>query len=508
MNILDALDDADLFAPAFAEESWRPWRAFLGALFGLPLPNDLAQLARDCTGRSDVLDGGAFREAWLTIGRRAGKSRVLALVAVYVATFLDWRLRLAIGETGVVMVLATDRDQAGVLLGYVRGLLAANPVLARMVTGQTAERIELAGQRVAIEVHTSSYRAVRGRTVIAALADECAFWRSDTSANPAAEVVRALRPALATLAPDSLLIGASSPYSRSGLLWDQFRRHHGREGSPVLLWQAASRTMNPSLDPAVIAAELEADPEAGAAEWLGEFRRDIAAFVSAEVIAAAVVPGRHELPPVPGVRYFGFVDPAGGGGQDSFTAAVAHAEGERVILDLVREVRPPFSPEAAVAEISAALAPYGVTIVTGDRYAGMWPAEAFRKAGLWFDHSERDRSAIYREALPLLNAGRAELLDHARLLAQLGALERRTGRSGRDTIDHAPGGHDDLANAAAGALLLASRQALPADLAQAFIVRSEWAGDLLDAPPADRREAIVWDELERTKPAWERIIDA
>ena len=50
---------------------------------------------------------------------------------------------------------------------------------------------------------------------------------------------------------------------------------------------------------------------------------------------------------------------------------------------------------------------------------------------------------------------RCELLDHQRLLTQLCGLERRTGRgTGRDNIDHVPGGHDDIANAAAGALTL------------------------------------------------------
>jgi hypothetical protein len=49
-----------------------------------------------------------------------------------------------------------------------------------------------------------------------------------------------------------------------------------------------------------------------------------------------------------------------------------------------------------------------------------------------------------------------DLLDNSKLVAQLVGLERRTVRSGRDSIDHGPGGHDDLANAAAGALLSAS----------------------------------------------------
>jgi len=54
------------------------------------------------------------------------------------------------------------------------------------------------------------------------------------------------------------------------------------------------------------------------------------------------------------------------------------------------------------------------------------------------------------------------LLDVPRLASQLCGLERRTARGGKDSIDHGPGAHDDLANAAAGALLLAAaRQGLP-----------------------------------------------
>jgi hypothetical protein len=52
-----------------------------------------------------------------------------------------------------------------------------------------------------------------------------------------------------------------------------------------------------------------------------------------------------------------------------------------------------------------------------------------------------------------------DLLDNARLIAQLVQLERRTARGGRDSIDHPAGGHDDLANAAAGAVVLAAKKA-------------------------------------------------
>jgi hypothetical protein len=157
-------------------------------------------------------------------------------------------------------------------------------------------------------------------------------------------------------------------------------------------------------------------------------------------------------------EYRAFVDVAGGSGADSMTLAVAHAEprgdASVAMLDLLREVRPPFSPEATVAEFAMVLRTYGVAEVVGDRYAGDWPREQFRRHGIEYVPSTRSKSDIYREVLPLINAGRVELLDHERLLQQLASLERRVARGGRDTVDHAPGSHDDVANAVCGALLL------------------------------------------------------
>jgi hypothetical protein len=93
----------------------------------------------------------------------------------------------------------------------------------------------------------------------------------------------------------------------------------------------------------------------------------------------------------------------------------------------------------------------------------LWPAERFRAHGIAYEICETTKSDLYRDLLPLLNAGRAELLDHPRLVAQLCNLERRTARGGKDSIDHAPNAHDDVANAVAGAVVAASQGALSMD---------------------------------------------
>lgn len=155
------------------------------------------------------------------------------------------------------------------------------------------------------------------------------------------------------------------------------------------------------------------------------------------------------------------------------TMALAHRDKQGMaVLDAIRERRPPFSPEGVVEEFTALLKTYRCNKVVGDRYAGEWPREQFRKNGVIYETSERTKSAIYLDSLPLLNSSKIELLDHPRLIAQLCALERRTARGGRDSIDHPPGSHDDLANSALGALLLASAKAGPLLISDEVLMKS------------------------------------
>ena len=452
MNILEALDDPELFAPHFRGTTWQPWRAFLAALFALPMDDDVLALYREHTGRTKP-PAAPFNEATLVIGRRGGKSRMLAAIAVYLAAFRDYEMHMAPGEVATIAVIASDRRQARAIFRYVSGLLQAVPMLAELVEDERADTITLRN-RVVIEIATASFRVTRGYTFAAVLADETAFWRSEDSARPDVEIFNALRPGLATI-PGAILLNASSPYRKRGVLWQSYQRHHGKDDARVLAWQAPTLAMNPSLDPGIVDEAYADDPESAAAEYGAEFRSDLSDFIPRAVVDACTVAGRYELPPMPGVRYVAFIDPSGGTGSDSMTLAIAHRQGDLAVLDCVREVRPPFSPEAVCAEFAAALRSYGVTKVTGDRYAGEWPREALCRHGIAYDLSDRVRSELYLDVLPVLNSRRAELLDAPRLASQLCGLERRTSRSGRDSVDHGPTGHDDLANVVAGALLLA-----------------------------------------------------
>ena len=386
-SILETMQDAALFGCHFKDQStWMAWRVFCAALFGLPIDESERRLFRKCTGRHHPQPSG-YQEAWLCIGRRGGKSFVLALIATYLACFRDWRPYLAPGERATIMVIAADRKQARVIMRYCKGLILNTPMLASMVESETSDSISLRS-RVVVEVHTASFKTTRGYTLVAALCDEIAFWPTEDAAEPDFEVINALRPGMATI-PGAMLLCGSSPYGRRGALWEAYRHYYGKDGP--LIWRAPTRTMNTTVPESVIAQAMERDPASASAEYLAEFRSDIEGFVLREVVDACVTSGVFERPPQSNHRYVGFVDPSGGS-SDSMTLGIAHREADQVVLDAVREVRPPFSPESVVSDFAQLCKTYRVNQLQGDRYAGVWPVEQFCKRGLRYEQSANPKS--------------------------------------------------------------------------------------------------------------------
>lgn len=452
LTILEAMDDPALFAPHLTRFRADRWRVFLQALFALPMDEASLEIYRYHTGRQQP-PTEPFTEAALICGRRSGKSFTIALIATFLAVTRDYAPYLAVGEMATIAVLASDRRQARTIFRYVVGMLNAVPSLKRTIAKEMDESIQLRNN-VVIEITTASLRATRGYTYAAVLADETAFWRSDESANPDAEILRALRPGMASI-PGSVLLLASSPYAKRGELYAMFRRFYGDDTGRSLVWKAASLEMNPTLSQSIVDEAYASDPAAADAEYGGNFRNDVETFISREVVEACVEPGVHERGRMQGLRYVGFCDPSGGS-SDSFTGAIAHSEGDKVVLDVIMERKPPFSPEEVIKLFSRVFKEYGIVKIKSDRYSGQFSAEQFQKNGIQCEQSARPKSELYGDMLPLLTSSKAVLLDSPVLVKQLCELERRTSRSGKDSIDHMPGSHDDVANFVAGSLLMAS----------------------------------------------------
>lgn len=443
---------------------WDPWRTFWQAVFALPMNKaNRERFAKHAGGREPP--SAPVSEVWALVGRRGGKSRNMGIAAGFLAIRRDYRTLLGPGEQAIIPVIAADRKQARQVLNYLKGfcaLKAIEPYVGRILTWS----VEFT-TGVTVEVATASYRTTRGYTIPAILADELAFWRSDDSAEPDTEILDALRGGMLTI-PDALLIAGSTPYARKGELYNAHTEHYGKNTPDILVWNADTLSMHagPRVEK-FVAKKFEDDPVVAASEYGTEgavvFRADVESYIDPEAVEDVTVIGRHELVPARndnGVllrTYKAFTDPSGGS-QDAWTLAIAHQQDAKAVLDAIRETQPPFSPENVVKDYATVLKSYGIKEVWGDHYGGEFPRELFRKHGITYRVSDSTKSDLYREILPAINAGHVELLEHKRLKAQLCGLERHVARSGQDTIDHAPGGHDDTANAVAGALGLASRK--------------------------------------------------
>jgi hypothetical protein len=430
----------------------------------LPSCSTVDDIYRLCTGRLTWPEVQA-RLVSLIVGRRGGKSYITAIIGIYLACCRTYRLKL--GTKGMVMILARDKEQAGVIRGYILAFLSAVPELAEMLSDTPNQKLIELKNGLTIEVRAVSEGGTRGYTVVAALMDEIAFWPTDPeSAKQDKKILRALRPAMFGIR-NAMIVMLSSPYAQRGVLYENHRRDYAHDDAKGFVWQADTLSMRPEQDDELldeIRDLYDEDPESANAEYGAQFRHDLESIFTMMSVEGVGQPGRIEQARSTKHTYRVFVDPSGGS-SDSYVAAVAHDEvrtvdGEKMtvrVLDKVKEWVPKFDPEEVSKEVVQLCKDYGVRKVTGDAYGGEWPRDPLKKRGIDYELSELSRSELYLAFLPLVNSKRCELLDldhHRKLLNQLVNLERRVGRTGKDTIDHPPGSHDDVGNAVAGVLVM------------------------------------------------------
>lgn len=455
MSMRAALEHPGIFGSILPGESWAAWRVLLIALMGEKLTPAERAIFTELTGR-EIEPGVRVDEFWGIVGRRGGKTRAIAVLGAYIAGLVDVSDILAPGERASLPIISASLYQANKAFQYLDGIFSGVPAFKKLVTGQTSDTISLS-TRVDIECRPASFRTIRGGTCVAIVGDEVSFWRSDNSANPDTEILNAARPSLATTG--GLLAAITSPYSQRGEAYKTFKDHFGQAGDPkIIVAKAPSRTMNPSLQQSVIDRAYQRDAAAASAEYGAEFRKDISGWADRALIETAVDYGVTVRPPDSAKRlnYRSGCDPSGGA-SDSFTMAIAHDEGNVAILDCLLEIKAPFNPTSATELIAETLKSYGLSETVGDKYAAEWVVDAFAKCGIKYRHSERDRSSIYLDALPLFTSGRVRLLDIPRLVNQFASLERRTSGGGKDRVDHGPGGKDDACNSAALAIITRGR---------------------------------------------------
>jgi len=384
----------------------------------------------------------------LRLGRRSGKGRIAAVLAVWEATVNAAAHLAAVrpGEQVHIVVVAPSRDQARLVQGYIGGFLR-RPGLASLIARETIDEIELSNG-IVINTLPCNAASVRGRAIAVVIMDEAA-WFSGVDGSPldARELADALVPATAQF-PERRILVLSTPRFGWGWFADLCAEAESGSDPELRVWHATTAEMNPRIDASFLKRQRLKDPEAFAREYEAEFPTGIAAALEPALVRAAVRVDPDVLPPKPYVSYVIATDP--GFVHDAFTLVVAHREGERVFVDLVRgwhgTQAAPVPLETTLDTIAELAKAYNGAQVITDQSTEAAIRQGLTRRGVvavaraWTaDRAASALAAVRRH----LVSGRLELPAHEALVNELIGLEQRP--SGRPRIGAAGRGHDDYA---------------------------------------------------------------
>lgn len=376
----------------------------------------------------------------LVLSRGAGKSLLLATIAVYEAVTNPYQA--APGETVAVVALAPRKKQAADMLRYAAAHLQ-RPSLAPFVARAIKEEIVLQnGRFLRIQAVDKSGGAARGPTYITSLFDESAFLSCDGVIIDAEQWQAILAGARGV--SDFRGIMSSTPNGKSGFFWETFDTHHKHPGKSWQCFLGPQPIIRPDMDPALLDEFKRSDPEAFEREFLCSF--DAAGterFFDSAHVHACVQKGLQSVPPRgPHVQYVAAVDPTGGAHDWMTLSVVERAEDGSVRQCLTRGWDPTIQGAPTVhdiaREIATLIAPYGIRTVYGDIFGGAWVAEAFAAVGIvyetrGFNSSHKlQRASLLRE---LFAARHIVLLDEPIQTRELIEYERKTTRTGLVSVN-------------------------------------------------------------------------
>lgn len=466
ITLSQALTHPDIFGGTFNAPSFWTWRVVAKLIDGISLTEQReVDLYQEATGRryDRAAASVAVRRLVMLVGRRGGKDRFMSAVAVWRAALCaDWSKYMSAGEFFVCLLLGRDRRQAAILRRYCEGLLRV-PMLAEQLARRSDDAVEFVNG-VTLEIGTNNAALIRGRSAIAILGSEVSFWRTDSSAMSSdEEVIAAASPSMAMCPDGGLLVLGSSVYRKAGLMYRLYKElHGGADADPEdVCWFTPSLVMNPKLSLTVIDKAIAEDPARNRAEFLNEWRSDLTGLIPPELVDQLTDFGVRERPPMPGIRYVAFADPAGGTDSysgDSYTLAIGHlttGKERMIVIDALREWKPRFVPSAVVAEYEVLLRSYGIHEVHSDRYSRGFHEDILARSSLTLRLSEYDTSENYRRSLPVLLSGGVRFVDYPTLRKELVGLERHLSANGYETIGHAKkaNAHDDCATSVCGLIV-------------------------------------------------------
>ncbi len=448
-------------------------RQSLDALYGLPTLKE-AQHPFDLFTQRETWPSTQFDDVTIVCGRRSGKTtRVGLTVGLYEAALGGHERYIGKAERAHVVLMAQSVRAVTEALVAAKAIISQSPALQQAIEDVRSTEVVFKN-RMLLSIWPCNYGSIRGLHIPVCIMDEVGVWDVE-GVNPDKEVVRAVRPAMATF-PRRLLIKTSTPWAKAGVLWDDWERSWGRDGATTLVWRSPTWYMNPVVPMEYLVAEYEKDPSAALREYGAEFSDAADAFLNMELIRAAVDANVTERAPVRGRQYFSAVDLAFKA--DYAVMCVAHREGDTVIVDLWRGWQPqpkkPLSPAGLAEEHADICRDYKIETLMGDQYAAEPYRDLLREHRVYFTEVTLTRQRhkrvtadyrrevgasktdIYGALKSLFLQGRIRLPDVAEGVTQLRQLLVKRTFQGSEQIGAPSGAHDDFP----AALALAAWQAM------------------------------------------------
>lgn len=446
-------------------------------------------LAKQLFGDVDRFPREARHVLVAVCGARGGKSYVLSALRMLHLALTVSLATLAPGEVAVALIVAPDKRLARQVLRYALGAISGMPSLKRLVQSSTADGFVLKREEgpVSVEVlpATRGGSAVRGRSLVGAVLDECAFFRDDSYQVNDAEVYRAVAPRVLR---GGQLVLASTPWAEQGLLWDFHSRNHEHPvdaisaHAPTLLLRDDEHTRG------YVQREQDRDPANAAREFGAEFMGTTGeSFFDGDAIKSSI-DDKLVMP----VHLSHTTASAGadmGFRSDSSALVIALRDQARVVVADIHELRPtkgkPLKPSGVVASFAEVVKGYAGEYVVADAHYRQAIVEHLEDNDLALvsaPEGANGKAETYQAVRALLREGRIRLPAHDRLIRQLREVTARPTAGGGISIVSPrwrTGGHGDLVSAMVLAVWDAAR-GLPVEV------------PVQHAEPRER-EAAAWE---------------
>lgn len=409
----------------------------------------------------------------LICGRRAGKTTISAILAIYCAISTNWKPYLRKHPFATVLILSHSREFSDEVLEVIRTFIEDSLILTRLInkdkrnTSSTMNLTtpwilptrEIEWSRVQIKVGAASSKTTRGVAACAALCDEIAYWNLDENMKETDyKILKAVRPALKQFGSKALLIKLSSPGIKQGVLHQEHK--DWKEGvlpASYAVFKAPSWMMNNILPKEEFIEEWKLDPDGFDTEYRANFADSLSNFIMPEFIDMAVMKGVTFNPPEDkkvAVTYKAAIDAAFK--NDAFTFSITGIVEGRVKQFVSKGWKgtrqKPVSAYEVAEYIKTVTKQYGVDTVAADQYAYQPLREIFDRYGVTLEEypfTPALKKKIYYNLKKLVHSQQIDLLDNPIQSKELKELMVEQTPSGNIKIGHPQAGSDDYADSLA-----------------------------------------------------------